>query len=510
MKGGRIVVESGGYAKPLYHYIENSMISLLSYDSAYGIILKLKYIGDANTCPYKVIEEHGGESPLKQIILKLSMVVDVNEAKWKKESKKTLTKLTNQKLAELEEDYNNLTPSKKLNYEKHYLMLKKQYMNDLPVQLENIDDIAMKDILYLIKVSNLDVDNRKIPKLVMSTPMFTSEVNQQFELVRESIQLYEPICPTVVYWGIKDLHPSISTQIRRTVLNKTGILEIIQKNIDKHGYDMLLLTVLEWLNTATIKDRINDKSLDYKIGIIAMELMDGYETLHSYDVSARDKMPMYVNFAAYELIRLGSMGFVHNDTHFNNILINPNVPYFPGDILGRAMLIDFGRTTKILDEKLISDCQLVLKDGNIDLMKSVLSRGVIYKRQIDIYSHYINYRILRKLIIARNEIIEERLQDDTYVKKANAYIRNYNRTTNRRERSLGWFTMKNAPLNRTRKASNSRIRRRSLSPSPSPNQYNSSFGRPKSASASLTNVSIANNELKSNMPPLTKVDNWVK
>jgi hypothetical protein len=476
MKGGRIIVETEGHSHPLHYYIKHSMISVLSYDSAYGIILKLKYIGDPENCPYKSIEEHG-ESPLNQIILKLSMVIDLDEAKWKRESKNTLELLMKEKLANLEQEYADLGSYEQIREVETYRRLKKQYNNDLPNQLKKIDDMDMKKILYLIKVSDLRVDNHPIKKLVMSKPMFTSEVKQQFKLVKNTIQLYEPICPTVIYWGIKDLHSNTYRRLRQSISNKKSILEMIQENIDERGHDKLLITVLEWLKTATVTDKTNNKQIDYKIGIIGMELMDGYDTLRSYDVSDQDKMLMYVNFAAYELIRLGSLGYLHNDTHFNNILINPNVPYFRGDIPGRAMLIDFGRTTEA-DKELMSECQLVLETGDVDLMKSVLLRGVIYERQIDIYSHYIDVDTLRDLILSRNQIIEEHLQDEKYVQKSNKYISKYNWTTNRRVRSFKYlYGMKNAPLNRTRKASSSR-RRKSLSPSPK--EFNSSFGTPKS------------------------------
>jgi len=94
------------------------------------------------------------------------------------------------------------------------------------------------------------------------------------------------------------------------------------------------------------------------ISIIIMEFMDGYDTLENIsnnmvmDLSSyQNTLFKYQSYILYELTKLLDYGIVHCDIHSGNCLINPNALYFTHDrgslYIGRAIIIDFGRTVRI-------------------------------------------------------------------------------------------------------------------------------------------------------------------
>jgi tRNA A-37 threonylcarbamoyl transferase component Bud32 len=397
MKGGRIVVASSKHTDPLKYYIENSIISVLSHESLYGIILKLKYVGPPKKCPYKSIGEND-ESPLDQIILKLAIITDHSE-----------TRLT---------------------------------------------DLVTDEM----KHTN---------KLGMSENLFYKEIRKQFKLVKDTIQMYEPICPTIIDWKIesykqptKDIFRKTVSRIRNAITSP--IFDSIRHRADTQTegtYTPLLRNIMNWIDSMKI--------YDIKIGTIAMELMEKYDTLYSTIKSNDTMKKQYINYAVYELIRLGSLGYVHGDTHLNNILINPSDIYFNENYKGRAMLIDFGRTEKT-GQYIKTQCTKILsgvKSMDINIIIKELITYFVYSY----YKDFIDIRLLTQLIAARNSTIEKHIQDPDYIRNANDYIREYNITVNNRIRS--WkdaFLFKTAPLLRVKYTR----KHRSLSPSPTINYTN--------------------------------------
>jgi ABC1 atypical kinase-like domain len=367
------VIASRQHAKPLKYYIENSIISVLSYGSLYGIILKLEYIGRSEDCPYLSIDENQ-QKPLTQIILKLA-IIDKHEDE------------------------------------------------SLPT---------------------LKVGSEIVHKATMSRNGFYAEIRRQFKLVKDTIQLYEPICPTIIFWDIQRLPKETA---KKTIFGKTvaklkhTLFDSIRERIDtqpKGNYTDPLIDVIQWMDS--IKFGVN-------VGILAMEMMDGYDTLHSSIVSNRSQEKTYISYAIYELIRLGSLGYVHGDSHMGNILIHPNVPYFDKTYVGRAMLIDFGRT-KSTSEYISSMCEEILLGKFTDqaLMFAVVGQ-LITPFAYQFYKPHIDIPLLQELIVARNTTINNNLQMQGYIENANKFIGKYNKTINNRLRS--WkdtLLFKAAPL----------------------------------------------------------------
>lgn len=371
MKGGRIVIANEKYTHPLNAYIENSIISVLSYESVYGIILKLEYIGKKEDCPYLSIDENQMK-PLTQIILKLAII--------------------------------------------------DKYEESLP---------------------RLKVRNEIVHKATMTRNGFYAEIRRQFKLVKDTIQLYEPICPTIIFWDIQRLPKETA---KKTIFGKTvaklthTLFDSIRDRINTQpsgDYTDPLMNIMQWMDSI---------KFEIKVGILAMEMMDGYDTLHSIILSNPMQEKTYIIYAIYELIRLGSLGYVHGDSHMGNILIHPTVPYFGKEYAGRAMLIDFGRTERTT-KYISSKCKEILLgefDDDAVLFKIIKELITPFVRK---FYEPIDIALLKMLIVHRNQTIQANLEKPHYMENANEFIRKYNKTINNRLRS--WKDMmlfKAAPL----------------------------------------------------------------
>ena len=88
------------------------------------------------------------------------------------------------------------------------------------------------------------------------------------------------------------------------------------------------------------------------IGFIAMEYMDGFNTIYSYLQTNPSPIKKYViiSLMRYELDRLHGIGYIHGDYHLDNAMFNPDYEYIDVEgshYTGRIIIIDFGRSTKV-------------------------------------------------------------------------------------------------------------------------------------------------------------------
>lgn len=138
-----------------------------------------------------------------------------------------------------------------------------------------------------------------------------TEVGIQKNVFRKSFthenSLLEPICPSIVFAPPNKLHKSLKTKIKSLIL----------------------------ASSPTIIHRIFEND----VYIIAMELMENYRPLSEFQGTPQFHKFRYM--ALYELQRLHSFGYKHNDFHYENVLVNPTYDYF-GKSSGRAVIIDFG------------------------------------------------------------------------------------------------------------------------------------------------------------------------
>lgn len=127
----------------------------------------------------------------------------------------------------------------------------------------------------------------------------------------------------------------------------------------------------------------------HDISFICMEFLDGYSILG--DFSSDPRFEMFKQFAFFELLKLYDYGYMHSDFHLGNVMINPNYMYLTDDPtsnnLGRAIIIDFGRTLKhgqiFPDEKtkinFIRNNEGRLSDWNMDLSDDKLGYILDYR-----------------------------------------------------------------------------------------------------------------------------------
>lgn len=186
------------------------------------------------------------------------------------------------------------------------------------------------------------------------------ETKVQQDLYKKSYtsenSLLEPICPCIVFAH----YNPINNSIKQAILN----------NINDDDND----------NIGIVKE-----FLDGNIGFIAMELMEGYKTLES--LKSHSKYELYKLMALYELNNMHKFGYLHNDFHFENVLINETYNYFDTTGNGRAIIIDFGQSDRVDDDN-ASDLRQLLNNeigttpDNIFEIFNMFDKGRLAVQQI--------------------------------------------------------------------------------------------------------------------------------
>ena len=156
--------------------------------------------------------------------------------------------------------------------------------------------------------------------------------------------LLEPSCPGIVF----------ATKSKLTSKNKQIVLNRIKTQLD---------------GTDPFDSMCIQRLLSYEVSFVAMEFMDGFRPLQEF---RRD--PLFEDYklmAFYELDKIHRAGYLHNDFHFENVMIRPDYRYFtlsadPNEqkYLGRAIFIDFG-----LSEPIPSNFDLTDDKTRIQLLK---------------------------------------------------------------------------------------------------------------------------------------------
>lgn len=180
---------------------------------------------------------------------------------------------------------------------------------------------------------------------------FIREIQIQNNIYINSCKTGYPICPPLLTAKIFNNQQAID--ILMTLINSSKLDNELSKTISNKPYNTqevfkLLVDILQ-ANTT------------YRLGVVVMEFMKGYKTLSQYlldKIETPDKQSTAVAHSLYQNLRLIGLGYKHSDLHMENILFCENVPS-DNDIefitktiakqydisnMGRAILIDFGRT----------------------------------------------------------------------------------------------------------------------------------------------------------------------
>jgi hypothetical protein len=185
-----------------------------------------------------------------------------------------------------------------------------------------------------MRSKGMDTYDGEIQALTNST--VTDEINAQHEIYLKSSTLdqitpFEALCPAIICYSLdisfdskKFIFDMILSKLKQRPgdIGKSGKYVISDKQVTNNLYDV-----------------------KRKVSIIVMEFMDDYENMSEFNYDSR--IDYFKLMHSYELYRLGYYGYLHLDSHWGNVMINPNYPYFTNDKnspwRGKALIIDFGR-----------------------------------------------------------------------------------------------------------------------------------------------------------------------
>ena len=242
----------------------------------------------------------------------------------------------------------------------------------------------------------------------VSIKNYEDEVKIQTEIFNKTIDNLDPICPSIIY--SKYVNRNLDDNHHKEMIK---LLVIINKKLKDKGVNKLFEELYNYMN----------KSENYSFGLIGMELMDDYVTLHKLidnkEISDSDKIN-YECIARLRLIELAvKTGYSHNDYHQSNILVNPSATGYYGVKNGHVLLIDFGYTKEI--PKDILENIRTLYDEN--KFNEILDIFYMEKRLSNTFPSgrgkydFIDYPDLYGWIIFENDTLHP-----TYIKKTNDYI----------------------------------------------------------------------------------------
>jgi hypothetical protein len=186
---------------------------------------------------------------------------------------------------------------------------------------------------------------------ILITPIsdFRQEIQTQTDIYRKSFvsetSLLDPICPAILFFQDK---------IQNWELRK--YLEYFNHH-DPTAY-------------ALLRDIIGATQIrpDIRVSTIYMEFMEDYQLVNNiFDSrtpilrrkinSTQEEYEFFLKNIQYELYKLNKLGYIHNDAHLANMMINLDYDYFavPDPLShtyhissGKVILIDFGKTEKLL------------------------------------------------------------------------------------------------------------------------------------------------------------------
>jgi hypothetical protein len=180
---------------------------------------------------------------------------------------------------------------------------------------------------------------------ITSIQTFENEIKTQMDIYKASFisesSILDGICPAIIY--LKENYDKDNPDIK-IFINLPGMSKENQFNLNK------------------IINGIFKHHLDgVRLSIIFMEFMDNFKTAGNYftydnnthQVNIRNDRDIFLlKIIQYEFQRLNRLGYLHNDAHLGNVMINEEYNYFlinPNDnkYKGRAIIIDFGRTVKL-------------------------------------------------------------------------------------------------------------------------------------------------------------------
>jgi len=198
---------------------------------------------------------------------------------------------------------------------------------------------------------------------------FYSEVKTQQDIFIRTSYLGYPACPPIV--AAREYKDKEMLELVRNIVSSCGTktaegqcdreTDTMFRRIEhilKHN-EFFERTSSLFMDTSELTRK--SAKINVSLGVIVMELLEDYKTLSEHRPQSRlipsaDELlrakTAYAH-ALYGCIRLLSIGYYHGDIHSSNVMVNLKDTNYLGTSTpynGHAMMIDFGRTTKITDE----------------------------------------------------------------------------------------------------------------------------------------------------------------
>ena len=169
-------------------------------------------------------------------------------------------------------------------------------LNEILIKIVFIDDTKPDKEKKIFQLFNKE--GFQITELNNTTSSeFLSEIKIQSDIYGKSFDYYfEPICPGILFSSIYDIHNN----------NLSDLLNLLKEKKNDDTTEYILLYILSYIEK-------NKYRYNIKIGIIIMEYMSGYITLHDYinnpNTSENEKQNAKY-MAMYEIARLFNLGYI--------------------------------------------------------------------------------------------------------------------------------------------------------------------------------------------------------
>ena len=167
---------------------------------------------------------------------------------------------------------------------------------------------------------------------------FIKEVNVQTEIFFKTMEYLEPLCPAPVF---------------SKILTDASSMEEFLNTLINNSTDPYTKKVLH-----RIIENINELYTIPSLGVLGMEIADGFDTMHNYYkyCEARNDINSYEwseQMAKLQILNLAlKTGYSQNDFHRSNLLVNPKYKGFYKDLNGKILIIDFGFASKLNNDVL--------------------------------------------------------------------------------------------------------------------------------------------------------------
>jgi hypothetical protein len=209
------------------------------------------------------------------------------------------------------------------------------------ISLNNTDQTLTCGRLFVKLVPVFDdKQNTELPALidellemdVTTSDDFLNEIRVQTEVYKKTNNNLEAVCPPIVYSNIVN-----NTSEKSRAQN---LLSVMINNMPNDENKVFLHSMKS----------LYEANGTLKLGVIAMSFAENYDTLWNVMKKTTNSAQriMYQYLAAYELLRLYDIGYMHGDYHMKNILINTQYRYnkLEDIYLGRCLIIDYGLAFK--------------------------------------------------------------------------------------------------------------------------------------------------------------------